>query len=251
MNDKQLARIFFLLFLFSLLVACGPNPADLSATVAAKVNTAVESTVAALPTATPQPTYTAEPTYTPNPTYTPPATATTLPTYTPYPTYTPNPTDTPLPTETPTPSPSPTTQATTSAANQPPPAGTTNTFTAAAVANTISLLETIMINLRPSMTASGFDLTVDCPAFLATHGQFVATLVPAVSSSDPTIQNAYTNYQSGTNIFLTAVAAWVESCQQAVANQEIRSIGNQDLDVISAQANQAHALLDEARNALQ
>lgn len=98
-------RTFFLLFLFTLLVACRPNQTDLVTTSVAESNTAVTATATPIPTttstATLEPTSTAEPTATPIPTTIPTAT----PTRTPFVTWTPRPTNTPLPTATSTPLP--------------------------------------------------------------------------------------------------------------------------------------------------
>lgn len=250
-------RLYLFLLLTSLFwVACGPNQTDIAATVEAEISAAVESTVAAIPSTTPRPTQTAEPSPTPYPTFTPPPTATPLPTNTPYPTHTPFPTNTALPTETPTPSPTATSTArpTTSAVNQSPPAGTTGAFTAEAVMNTTTRMNNALMPLfgRPVVVNNQLtvDRRIDCAAFLAAHNQFVSGVIPPVSTSDPIIQTAYTNYQTAVNIIIDMLVVWVDSCQQALANEEIREMGNQDRVVFVQKRQEAYRLLELARIAL-
>ncbi|MCI0393509.1 MAG: hypothetical protein L0332_01285 [Chloroflexi bacterium] len=95
---KQRLAILLTVLWLGLLASCGPNPAEVEATVSAVVATTFADYAPA--TATPYPTDTPYPTATSYLTATPYATATSYPTQEPYPTATPYPTRTLESTET-------------------------------------------------------------------------------------------------------------------------------------------------------
>jgi hypothetical protein len=246
---------FILLFLVLLVASCGPTPTELNATVESEVAAAVVATLDSLPTATPAATDTPAATLTARPTLTPEPTQTPASTYTPEPTLTPNPTHTPLPTDTPT----PTTISTATAVASLPPAsqGTTaGGFTSTAVANTINQIQALMNILAPTLLSQPFggnpvlDYTVDCPAFIQTYNSFNAGIVPRPATGDPTVQAAYTNYESAVNLFRSIIAGWVETCQAAIVSGEIKSISNQEYQVIYGQRVPVQDTLEQVKNTL-
>jgi hypothetical protein len=254
MNHKLIVLLGILVLY---LAGCGRNiAAEIPATVQKQVATAVSATRIAIPTATAYPSPSPYPTASEYPTEPPLPTSTAYPTATAYPTPTPYPTDTPTPTDTPSPSPTATATAlpTTSAANQPPPTtGTTSAFTAEVILNTLALMNTTLSYLSPdapTATNPTVDWTVDCPGFLAAHDHFVNNIVPPISTNNPTLQNAYLNYQTGVNIFLDSLAVWLDVCRQAVVNQEVKVMNQHDLSIMIQERNRAHTFLEQARLAL-